>query len=235
LLSWLYVSVRVKKGSVPLRSWLSTTRTDGRSPVTGYAPGEEFACSRGAFGQIEEWLGSSEAAGLEHAELEEQLAARGRELQRRMLQDHLDLRAARERRRDDVTGPDGSVRARAERGHSRRLSTRFGQVTVTRIAYRAPGKGNVHPADAELNLPPGRHSHGLSQMIARAAAEVSFGAACERVARESGSPLGRRQGQDLAVAAACDFDGFYAGRAGPVVRRQGHRGAAGRDAPGPAA
>jgi hypothetical protein len=183
--------------------------------VTGYAPGEEFACSGEVFGQIEEWLGSAEAAGLEHAELEEQLAARGRELQRRMLQDHLDLRAAREQRRQDVTGPDGTVRPRAERGHSRRLSTRFGQVTVTRIAYRAPGKGNVHPADAELNLPPGRHSHGLSQMIARAAAQVSFGAACERVARESGSPLGRRQGQDLAVAAACDFDAFYAGRMPP--------------------
>lgn len=51
--------------------------------------------------------------------LEEQLEARGREIQRRLLQDHLDLRAARERRRGLVTGPDGVARTRAEAGHTR--------------------------------------------------------------------------------------------------------------------
>jgi hypothetical protein len=184
--------------------------------VTGYAPGEEFACSREAYGQIEEWLGGPGTAGLEHGVLEEGLAERGRELLRRLLQDHLDLRAAREQRRQDVTGPDAITRTRAEHGHTRLLSTVFGQVTVERIAYRAPGAPNVHPADAELNLPPGRHSHGLSKMVARAVAQVSFGAACLRIVRDSGSPLGRRQGQALAVAAACDFEGFYAGRQHPL-------------------
>jgi hypothetical protein len=185
--------------------------------VTGYAAGEEFARSREAYAGIEEWLGGPEAVGLEHAELEEELAGRGRELQRRLLQDHLDARAAREQRRQDVAGPDGIARTRAEDGHSRLLSARFGQVTVERIAYRAPGAPNVHPADAELNLPPGRHSHGLSKMVVPGTAEVSFGAACERVARESGSPLGRRQCEELAVAAACDFGAFYAGRRPPAA------------------
>ena len=123
--------------------------------MQGYAPacrGEAFAGAREQFAETEEWL-AGEAAGLQHADLEEQLEARGRELMRRLFQGHLDLLAAREVRRDDVAGVDGVVRTRAERGRTRPLVTRFGQVTVSRIAYRAPGRGNVHLLDAALNLP----------------------------------------------------------------------------------
>lgn len=68
------------------------------------------------FGELLDWIGSEEAAGLEHAELEDQLEARGRELMRRLFQDRLDLTAAREERRHDVAGQDGVVRTRAEKG-----------------------------------------------------------------------------------------------------------------------
>jgi hypothetical protein len=60
------------------------------------------------------------------------------------------------------------ARTRAETGHTRPLATVFGQVTVTRIAYRAPGAPNVHPADAALNLPEEKHSHGLGKLAAAA-------------------------------------------------------------------
>lgn len=180
--------------------------------MTGYAPEDVFACPREAFARIEEWLAGLQAGELEHGQLEEDLQEQGQELLRLLLQAHLDARAAREQRRARVTGPDGAARTRAERGHARLLSTLFGQVTVSRIAYRAPGAANVHPADAALNLPPGRHSHGLAKMAALGAAAGSFGAACEQVTRHSGSRLGRRQCEELAVAAACDFGGFYAGR-----------------------
>ena len=117
-------------------------------------PGEgPFAQSRAYYAEVEEWLAGDEAAGLRHADLEEQLLGRGRELLRRLHQDHLDLLAAREERRHDVTGPEGIARTRAEKGHGRQLATVFGQVTVTRIAYRAPGSPSVHPLDAALNLP----------------------------------------------------------------------------------
>jgi hypothetical protein len=53
---------------------------------------------------------SAEAAGLQHAELEEQLEVRGRELLRRVFQDRLDATAAAEERRHDVTGEDEVVR-----------------------------------------------------------------------------------------------------------------------------
>ncbi len=178
--------------------------------MPGYAPEVAFACSREAFTQAEEWLDGPEAAGLGHAALEGRLEALGREIQRRLLQDHLDLRAARERRREQVTGPDGIPRRRAEPGHSRPLSSVFGPVMVTRIAYRAPGAPNAHPADAELNLPPGRHSHGLGQKVASAAARGSFGQACAEVVRQTGSKLGKRQCQQLTRQAARDFGDFYA-------------------------
>src|ERR1017187_4650743 len=131
--------------------------------MQGYAPAcreEAFTGAREQFAQTEEWL-AGEAAGLQHAELEEQLEMRGRELVRRLFQGHLDLLAAWEERRDDVAGEDGMARPRAERGRDRPLVTRFGQVRVSRIAYRSPGRRNVHPLDAVLNLPEEKHSHGL--------------------------------------------------------------------------
>ena len=78
------------------------------------------------------------AAGLQHGELEEQLEARGRELMRRLFQGRLDLPAAREERREGVVGGDGVVRT--PRGATRPLVTKFGQVTVSRIAYPLPGR-----------------------------------------------------------------------------------------------
>ena len=82
-----------------------------------------------------------------------------------MFQGQLDLRALREQRRGDVTGVDGVRRTRAEKGHARPLAT-VGQVTVTRVAYRAPGAPNVHPVDAELSLPEERQPHGLRRLAA---------------------------------------------------------------------
>ena len=181
--------------------------------MPGYALEAAFARSQEAFAETEEWLDGPQAAGLEHWQLEEELSVRGRELQRRLLQDYLDLRAARERRRDQVAGADGIARTRAERGRSRLLSTVFGQVRVSRIAYRAPGAANVHLADAELGLPRGRHSHGLCRLAAAAAARGSFAQACADVSARTGSRLGRRQCEELARRAARDFGGFYAGTA----------------------
>jgi hypothetical protein len=90
------------------------------------------------------------------------------------------------------------------------LATRFGRVTVTRIAYRAPGRSNLHPADAALNLPAEKHSHGLRKLAAIEAARGSFADAATAIERVTGVRLGRRQVEGLAAAAATDVDGFYA-------------------------
>jgi hypothetical protein len=186
--------------------------------MSDYAPGADcaFAQARACYEEAEAWLAGEDAAALTHAGLEEHLQARGRELLRRLFQGQLDLRAAREQRRGGVTGPDGIGRTRAEREHSRPLGTVFGQVTVTRMAYRAPGAANVHPADAELNLPEEKHSHGLRRLAAVESARGSHEDAAAAVARATGVRIGKRQVEELAHRAAADVGRFYAGgRPGP--------------------
>jgi hypothetical protein len=183
--------------------------------MSGYAQEMVFGWSREAFAQTEQWLAGPAAGGLGLAALEEGLAARGREIVRRLLQDHLCARAAAEPRLARVTGPDGIIRTRAERGHAVSLSTVFGPVRASRIAYRAPGAGNVHPADELLGLPAGKHSPGLAKMVAVAAAEGALAAACAQVRARTGCTLGTRQCQELARAAAADVAGFCAARRPP--------------------
>ena len=179
--------------------------------MQGYVPArdEAFAESRKCFGELEEWAASEEAAGLQHADLEEQLEVRGRELMRQLFQGRLNAAAAAEERRYDVAGEDGVVRTRAERGRERPLMTKFGQVTVPRIAYRSPGRPNVHPADAALNLPEEKHSHGLRKLAAIEAARGSMEAACAAVTRATGVQIGKRQAEGLVRRAAMDVDAFY--------------------------
>ncbi len=182
--------------------------------MSEYAPGAEkaFAQARACYEETEAWLAGQEAAALTHAGLEDHLQARGRELLRRLFQDHLDLRAAREQRRTDVAGPDGAPRTRTETGHARPLATVFGPVTVSRMAYRAPGVPNVHPADAELNLPEERHSHGLRRLAAVESARGSHEDAAAAITRVTGVTIGKRQVEELARRAAAGIDRFYAGR-----------------------
>jgi hypothetical protein len=185
--------------------------------MSGYVSREAFARSREAFWQAERWAAGADAAGSGHAVLERELAVRGREIARLLLQDHLDARAAAEPRQARVTGPDGVARTRAEPGHARALASVLGPVRVTRIAYRAPGVPNVCPADAELDLPAGKHSHGLAEMAASAAARGSLAAACAEVTARTGCALGTRQCQQLVRGAAADFAGFYASRPRPAA------------------
>jgi hypothetical protein len=180
------------------------------SEYAGELEDGSFARSEEAFAGVVGWLRGGESAGLTHAELEEQLEARHREMMRLLEQDHLDLRAAREQRRQRVTGPDGIARTRAEAGHGRSLSSVFGPVRVSRIAYRAPRARNVHLADAELSLPPGRHSWGLRKKVACGIVHGSFAQTCAQVRAATGCALGKRQCQQLTRQAAADFDDFYA-------------------------
>ncbi|MCA1682221.1 MAG: ISKra4 family transposase [Actinobacteria bacterium] len=171
-----------------------------------------FGESRDRFEGIVSWLDSQEATELTHGELEAQLQLHGRELLRQLTQDHLDLRAHRERRLVEVSGADGVRRGSAETGRERGLSTVFGPVTVRRITYREPGYASLHPAEGVLNLPAERHSHGFRLLAARESARGSFADAAEVIRRVTGQRLGNRQVEELTQRAAVDFDRFYAQR-----------------------
>lgn len=176
--------------------------------MTAAAGQDSFAVSRAGFEALAAWLGGAEADGLEHAELEHRLASDGRDLLRQLLQDHLDLRASRERR-CDVVDADGDAHTRVEAGHERGLASVVGEVRVRRLAYRRPGHANLHPADAALNLPTERHSHGLRRLAAVESTRGSFEEAAGAVARATGTQVGKRQVEELTAASAADIDAFY--------------------------
>lgn len=174
-----------------------------------------FAASRRRFESLVGFLAGEGASGLAHHELEARLAADGRELIRGLLQDHLDLRGAREARIGAVADADGVAFGAVEPGHTRSLTTIFGEVTVGRMAYRHRGAMNLHPADGALNLPRGIHSFGLSELAAVESSRGSFGDAQAAIAQATGMVVGKRQIEAMAKGAAADFDAFYAGQPRP--------------------
>lgn len=167
-----------------------------------------FGGSRVCFEDIVGWLEGTEADALSHGELEDDLDRRGRELLRRLLQDHLELRAQREER-VEVIDVDGVTHGSVEAGHARPLATVFGTVTVTRLAYRHRGIANLHPADAALNLPEERHSHGLRRLAAIESTRGSYDDAAAAIERATGVAVGKRQVEQLTARSAADVDDFY--------------------------
>lgn len=176
---------------------------------------DAFDASRECFEEALGWLEATEAAALSHAELEDQLDCRGRELLRRMFQDHLALRAATEHRLDAVLDAETVTHGAVETGHQRPMATIFGQVGVERLAYRHRGHPNLYPADAVLNLPTERHSHGLRRLAAVESSRGSFEEASDAVQRATGVHVAKRQVEALAARAAVDVEEFYASRTQP--------------------
>lgn len=171
-----------------------------------------FGRSRACFEDVVGWLEDTEAGSLSHGELEDVLDRRGRQLLRRLLQDHLDLRARREER-VEVVDVGGVTYGSVEPGHTRQLATVFGAVTVERLAYRHRRSPNLHPADGALNLPGERHSHGLRRVAAIESSRGSFEDAADAIERATGVVVGKRQVEELTAKAALDVDAFYAASA----------------------
>lgn len=135
---------------------------------------DAFNTSRARFEQVCSFMGGEEASSLTHGELETRLTIDVRDLVRQLYQDHLDLRAVREERLGEVTGAEGAGRGSVEADHVRPLLTVFGEVRVTRLAYRRRREENLYPADAALNLPTELHSHGLREVSAIESTRGSF-------------------------------------------------------------
>ena len=174
-----------------------------------------FEASRECFEEALGWLAGPASSGLSHAEFEEQLDRRGRELLRNMFQDKLSLLAATETRRGDVVGSEGIAHGAVEPGHHRPLRTIFGDVDVGRLAYRHRGHPNLYPADMALNLPEENDSHGLRRLASIEACRGSYEEADEALERATGVKVGKRQVEGLAARAAADVEEFYATREHP--------------------
>jgi hypothetical protein len=157
--------------------------------------------------------------------MEELVAGRGRELLCRVVQLALDGQAGREVRVAQVTGRDGVARARAERGHARTVVTTLGAVKVRRIGYRSgiKGAGSLFPRDAVLNLPPCGYSWQVQRLAEMFCRSGSYEQGHEFVRAATGVSIGKRQLEQITIAAAADAERFYRDRdqaAGPAAGEQ---------------
>jgi hypothetical protein len=163
---------------------------------------------------------AGEAAGAVTLEAMELLVIEGgRELLRGLVQLGLDAQAEREVRLPQVTGAGGVRRARAERGHGRCVVTRVGKVVVRRIGYRAGVRGvpSLFPRDAVLNLPPCGYSWPLQRLAEMAGRSGSYEQARELVLAATGISVGKRQLEQVTVAAAADAERFCQDRGRAAV------------------
>lgn len=178
---------------------------------TRASSGDEFRPAHEQFEAAVAWLESADASKLTHSALEERLEEEGREMMRKLLQAHLDLRAVREERLPGVMGGDGRIRTHV-RGSDRRLMTVLGEVRVPRLQYGQWGLSSLFPGDMALNLPAEAYSHGLRRIAAIEAAKVSYQETVQSIAAYTAGQVPPRQVQELVLRAAVDFDAFYSGR-----------------------
>src|SRR6266540_1618572 len=125
-------------------------------PCAAEAATDPFAASRSVFDALALELGAEPAAGLGHAELEDLLETRGRDLLRQLFQDHLDLRQLREERAvracpAPVTGADGVTRRAIETGYGVWPPGRRCAARSTRPPRRSPAAAGGWPASGRLS------------------------------------------------------------------------------------
>lgn len=166
-----------------------------------------FTAAEQEFDTITTFLRSKEAHSLTHSDIERALEAKGRELMRKLLQAHLDMR-----RPGEAAGPvhDAADETQSRTQlHDRQLETIFGTVTVSRTGYGAEGKPSLHPLDGELNLPVEKYSHEVRRRVAIEAAKNAFDEGVETLERYTGARVPKRQFEELVTRAAQDFEDFY--------------------------
>lgn len=172
--------------------------------------GEIFGPACDQFESVIFELSGERTAQMEHGQIEALIFQMGTELLRLLTQSHLDLRALREPRSYDVTGPDGNILTHCRENCERRLGTIFGDVTVRRKGYSIPGVESQLPLDGELNLPKDKYSHELRRRVAEEVGLHSFGEVVANIVKTTGGKVPKRQAEEVAVAVAQDFEPFYA-------------------------
>jgi hypothetical protein len=171
---------------------------------------DPFAAADQAYAKISQFLGSEEAHQVKHSDLERQLEGMGRELMRKLLQAHLDLRQP-----GKAVGPvrdAAGTTLTPTPGHTRSLESIFGTVEVTRTGYRAEDKPSLHRLDAALNLPPEKYSLEVRRRVAIEAAKGGFDEGVQTLEEFTGAHVPKRQFEELVIRAAQDFEAFYADR-----------------------
>jgi len=162
------------------------------------------------FSLLESWLASSSALQLPLHQIEFQQQAKGREVQRLLLQAHLQHRGY-----GDI-GPalqlgqaDGAVLYSHRRLSTRSLTTVFGTVELVRMGYSRPSGPSIFPLDKALALPARSFSYELQRRLVKAAVQNPFLESVQTIAELTGVSVSKRSLEEILPDAARDFDAFY--------------------------
>src|SRR6202050_3511705 len=162
------------------------------------------------FSLLESWLASSSALLLPLHLIESQQQAKGREVQRLLLQAHLQHRGS-----GDV-GPalqlqqaDGAVLYSHRRLSTRSLTPVFGTVELVRMGYSRPRAPSIFPLDKALALPARSFSYELQRRLVKAAVQNPFLESVQTIAELTGVSVSKRSLEEILPDAALDFDAFY--------------------------
>jgi hypothetical protein len=178
--------------------------------------GSIAAAARQQFSSRQDWLSAPPTRQLPLHQVECQQEHRGREVQRLLLQAHIQQRG-----NGDV-GPALRVVPGAERmvyshrrPHTRLWKTIFGPVQITPMSDSHPGAASLHPLDEVLQLPGRSFSYERQKRIVKAAVQGTFRETRERIAEITGAPVPTRSVEEVIQDAAEDLDAFYAQRDPP--------------------
>src|SRR5438093_6896624 len=162
------------------------------------------------FALLESWLAPSSALQLPLHQIESQQQAKGREVQRLLLQAHLQHRG-----NGDV-GPalqlqqaDGAVLYSHRRLSTRSLTTVFGTVELVRMGYSRQSGPSIFPLDKALALPARSFSYELQRRLVKAAVQNPFLESVQTIAELTGVAVSKRSLEEILPDAARDFDAFY--------------------------
>jgi hypothetical protein len=162
------------------------------------------------FALLEAWLASRPTLQLPLHQIESQQQTKGREVQRLLLQAHLQHRG-----NGDVGAAlcvkqeAGEVLYTHRRLSARSLKTVFGPVEVVRMGYSRPGAPSIYPLDQTLALPARSFSYELQRRLVKAAVQNPFHESVEAIADLTGVSVPKRSLEEMLRDAAQDFDAFY--------------------------
>jgi hypothetical protein len=169
--------------------------------------------ARDLFSSLECWLSSAPALTLPLHRVEQEQRIKGRQVQRLLLQAHVQQRGT-----GDV-GPALKVLQASScslfthrRLQRRTLKTIFGPIDIDRIGYSHLGQPSIHPLDEALQLPARSFSYELQKRLVQAAVQGPLRESIDRVLDTSGLTVPMRSLEQILQDAAQDFDAFYAQR-----------------------
>jgi hypothetical protein len=169
--------------------------------------------ARDSFSSLECWLSSAPALTLPLHLVEQQQQIKGRQVQRLLLQAHVQQRGT-----GDV-GPALQILQASpcslfthRRLQRRTLKTIFGPIHIDRMGYSHPGQPSIHPLDEALQLPARSFSYELQKRLVQATVQGPLRESIDRILDTSGLTVPMRSLEQILQDAAQDFDAFYAQR-----------------------